>query len=529
METYIVQYGDTLPLIAEKKLGNKDRWYEIAMLNNIPAPYELLIGMELKMPVTVAAVPVLPPPTMPNDHKPAYMVLARGFMFMVVEQLPEIGSTKFIRKIAIVPESFSTDKQLRPANPNGNLRPGLHALGESKDASQFLSGSNKPYGSPTNVDEAISQLSPAQRQAANPKDFAGKFGSKPIRPLIIDADKLPPGSKLVTEQELINDLRKLAAEEPKFKPRAERLIKAIQNLEGETLIAPGEQIPKEAISKPSRVHAAYIKSAEELTAAHRLGKITQQQLDTELALLARSYNRLKIVGKVGRVVGVVGVVFTAVDMGYAAQRSYNTGSYRPLAAETIRQVGGWGGAIAGAKLGGVIGAALGVETGPGLFVTGLIGAVIGGVAGYYGASWVADQIDDNSIQELRRDVNSVESLRYRSATLIVQPGETQYAFRRRALMAGAIEAQRIAMRMVDQQLPFRFADKFAPIVGSNIEKDYKLGWVPDANGKYPAVDKDKDGVLDPSEWKVQQGKTLTYRLGDSEVDALVKMIFGLAR
>jgi hypothetical protein len=38
METYIVQYEYTLEKIAEKKLGNTKRWYEIAQLNNIESP-----------------------------------------------------------------------------------------------------------------------------------------------------------------------------------------------------------------------------------------------------------------------------------------------------------------------------------------------------------------------------------------------------------------------------------------------------------------------------------------------------------
>ena len=41
------------------------------------------------------------------------------------------------------------------------------------------------------------------------------------------------------------------------------------------------------------------------------------------------------------------------------------------------------------------GAAVGIETGPGVVLTGLIGGVIFGTAGYFGADWVADHIDEN--------------------------------------------------------------------------------------------------------------------------------------
>jgi hypothetical protein len=36
-----------------------------------------------------------------------------------------------------------------------------------------------------------------------------------------------------------------------------------------------------------------------------------------------------------------------------------------------------------------------VETGPGLVVTGLIGGIVLGMAGYFGADWVADHIHAN--------------------------------------------------------------------------------------------------------------------------------------
>lgn len=68
---------------------------------------------------------------------------------------------------------------------------------------------------------------------------------------------------------------------------------------------------------------------------------------------------------------------------------------KPITAESIRQIGGWGGAIAGMKAGGLAGAALGIETGPGAILTGAAGALIFGTAGYFGADWIADFIDSN--------------------------------------------------------------------------------------------------------------------------------------
>jgi hypothetical protein len=94
-------------------------------------------------------------------------------------------------------------------------------------------------------------------------------------------------------------------------------------------------------------------------------------------------------------VQVVGFVMTAVDLGSAANQWVKAGSVKPIAAETIRQAGGWAAAWAGVKVGGAAGAALGIETGPGAVLTGAAGALVGGVAGYCGFDWVADHIWEN--------------------------------------------------------------------------------------------------------------------------------------
>lgn len=96
-----------------------------------------------------------------------------------------------------------------------------------------------------------------------------------------------------------------------------------------------------------------------------------------------------------RVVNVIGFVLTAYDIEQATEKSIKQKSLKPVTAEVIRQVGGWGGAIAGAKVGGTLGALVGIETGPGALISGAVGAVIFGAAGYFGADWIADYIDEN--------------------------------------------------------------------------------------------------------------------------------------
>lgn len=89
----------------------------------------------------------------------------------------------------------------------------------------------------------------------------------------------------------------------------------------------------------------------------------------------------------------VGIVVTLYDLEQAGVHSVETRSPHPIEAEAIRQAGGWGGALLGMKLGASGGALIGIETGPGAVLTSAGGAFMFGVAGYFGASWIASYID----------------------------------------------------------------------------------------------------------------------------------------
>jgi hypothetical protein len=82
-------------------------------------------------------------------------------------------------------------------------------------------------------------------------------------------------------------------------------------------------------------------------------------------------------------------------LGKAGVQSYEQSTVKPIAAESIRQLGGWAAAVAGMKLGTAAGAAFGIATGPGVVIAAGAGALIGGVAGYFGFDWIADQIYEN--------------------------------------------------------------------------------------------------------------------------------------
>jgi hypothetical protein len=174
------------------------------------------------------------------------------------------------------------------------------------------------------------------------------------RPVYIDIKKARAANvKIHSTAEIIADLDRLRQADPRLKPRIDKLKSVIGHVEGEVLLE-------------GNVPARAIKSQNAMRATRGL-----------------------------RFVQFVGIAFTVHDVGKASVKSYQQRSVKPITAESIRQIGGWGGAIAGMKAGGLAGAALGIETGPGAILTGAAGALIFGTAGYFGADWIADFIDSN--------------------------------------------------------------------------------------------------------------------------------------
>lgn len=172
------------------------------------------------------------------------------------------------------------------------------------------------------------------------------------RPVYIDIAKLKAaGATIHSTEEILADLDRIAKNHPHM--LVKKLKEVITHIEREVLIE-------------GKVPAVTVKSQSAMTITRSL-----------------------------RVVQFIGFAITAYDLGKTTVKSVKEESPKPLAAETIRQVGGWGGAIAGIKIGGIAGAAVGIETGPGAIITGAVGALLFGVAGYFGADWVADFIDKN--------------------------------------------------------------------------------------------------------------------------------------
>ncbi|UFP93151.1 hypothetical protein [Gloeobacter morelensis] len=178
------------------------------------------------------------------------------------------------------------------------------------------------------------------------------FGAPNIegKPYWIDLEQTrAAGAETISNAELVANMDELAQQNPSMGPRA-NMWKAAQAAEGEMLIK--GNVPPAAIESGS----------------------------------------MRALKGLGTAAGVLGAGMTAYDLYQAGQESIEEASVAPIAAEGVRQVGGWAGAWAGAQAGAGLGALAGVTTGPGAILTGLAGGVIGGIAGFAGADWIADQI-----------------------------------------------------------------------------------------------------------------------------------------
>jgi hypothetical protein len=94
-----------------------------------------------------------------------------------------------------------------------------------------------------------------------------------------------------------------------------------------------------------------------------------------------------------RALVMAGLVIDAWQVAKALQRSLAAKSARPVTAQAARSLTTWGAIWAGVELFGTGGALMGIELGPGVVVTSVLGATVGGCVGFFAGNWVAEQID----------------------------------------------------------------------------------------------------------------------------------------
>lgn len=276
-----------------------------------------------------------------------HLMPARMFVFVVVE---EPGKDGFLvrRVYTSIEDPYLTKLELSPLQNYREAFPEKYGLwGKDPHSAASIAEHVMGYEKITSFASTSSQF----------PEGAGRMNGKVIYVDIAKAKQA--GAKLVTTQEIRQALQEYAQQHPHLKNRIQKILSYAENLDKEVLIQPKPQVP------PS-------------------GVFTKGSLAFSEGVV-----------KYARVVQVIGIAFTAYDLSVAAEESFKTNSVRPIEKEVIRQVGGWGGAVAGARIGVSTGALVGIETGPGAIITGLIGGIVFGAIGYFGGNLVADQIPNH--------------------------------------------------------------------------------------------------------------------------------------
>lgn len=344
---YLVKPGDSLPRIAREQYGDPTLWPEIARANLLNPPYRLVVGQGLFLPTGCGFETGLfcfgvGPDTNTGsqagfssasleDAEGGAAVVLARGMLFVLAD-EVLPSKKVVRKVLV--GLISNEAEYAAAHPEVfGLRP------------------RAPRGAASIGEHALGNTLSRFTSAS---DLPGGAPNMAGRSVYIDAAKArAAGVTIHSSEAIVADLARLARERPHLAARVEKLSQVILKVEREVLLE-------------GNVPANAIKSS------------------TSMAL-TRSL----------RVVQVVGLAFSAYDIGTATVKSVRVESAAPLVAESIRQTGGWASAWLGAKAGGALGFVLGIETGPGAILLGAGGALLFGTAGYFGFDYLADRIDAN--------------------------------------------------------------------------------------------------------------------------------------
>lgn len=344
---YVVQYGDTLWEIARKCLGDPTRWQEIARQNHLENPDILFVGQQLWLPAPIGrsqapwSTTSLGGPTHRSgstffEERPAKHFPARTYFFVVADEINPF-TRKLVRKVV-----FPKDLQGNPELVKRILSPEAHGFQPIDPHSKVSMGRH------------ILGRTDSKYISASERPFgAARFGGKRYW---IDANKVRQAGGLIHEaKEVAEDLARIAA-----KTKDAKFLKYIDDIRHKSLV-----LDKEVLIE-GEIAAKAVKGAGAMGLTRGL-----------------------------QVVQGVGLIVSVYDLGQAGMQSYHQGSVKPIAAESVRQVGGWAAGWAGMKLGTAAGALVGIETGPGAVLTAVAGGLVGGVAGYFGFDWIADHIHEN--------------------------------------------------------------------------------------------------------------------------------------
>lgn len=355
---YIVQPGDSLWRIAHAELGNGSKWQQIAHTNGINSPYHLFAGQELIIRQSSNVGLHVQQDRTPLQARKCFsdsshyfnspdslasttsFIPAAAYVFVLADEINPL-SGKVVRRVITNPkmaEDLARNLQ-RPMTVFNN--PEKYGFTPTDPTSKLPPGRHAQGMKPSPYSSASSKI-------LGEKRFKGQR-------FWIDVTKAEiAGATFHSTDEILDDLDRIIA-----KARSASDVEKLQVYKD--LVAADREVLVKGSVPPSAVKGSYAMAG------------------------TRALQGVQIIG----------FTMSAVNLAHATEKSMHQNSANPLIAESIRQVGGWGAAWAGMKLGAAGGALLGVSTGPGAVVTGAVGSVAGGFAGYFGFDWIADHIDEN--------------------------------------------------------------------------------------------------------------------------------------
>lgn len=357
-----VRLGDSFSSLAERMLGDGSRWQEVEQANRLPEPGLLLLDQQIRAPSTTAqdasltvvgkapSVGLLQ--TRPSgagsgpaqrssnarETRPA-LVPAHSYVFVVADEVNPLNG-KVIRRVITSPKL--ADEVAKRIGKPVQVFPNPERFG--------FSASDPNSALPLGRHAQGMKPSPFQSASRTQPLGARRFAGDPF--WIDEAKARAAGATFHEAPEVVSDLRRILAKtkNPAGRAQLEGIIKIVHE-------------DREVLLKGA-VPAAAVKGVGAMSATRALQGVE-----------------------------IIGFVMSAVSLEHATERSFDQHSVRPLAAETVRQAGGWAAAWAGMKLGALGGAAVGIESGPGAVVTAAAGGIVGGVIGYFGFGWIADHIE----------------------------------------------------------------------------------------------------------------------------------------
>lgn len=341
---YVVRPGDTLWGIAAAQLGAPEKWSIIAQDNHLRQPSRLMVGERLVLRDTLVTQPARHAPALPaapsEPQHATSLIPGRAYLFVLADEFDPLRR-KVVRKVMVNPHLAArlASRLGRPVRLMDDPSIfGLHPTGP---------------GAPVSMGRHVMNLKPSPFSSASTHPLgAPRYSGSPFW-IDVEAARAA-GATFHDADEIIADLRRIAGKMAR-PADIEKLVQLERVVRGDREVLVRGSVPASAIK------------------------------GTTAMALTRGLQGFQ----------VVGFVVSAVELAHATRASLTLRSAAPLAAEGLRQVGGWATAWGGMKLGAAAGAAVGIETGPGAILSGAAGALLGGIAGYMGFDWVADMIDSN--------------------------------------------------------------------------------------------------------------------------------------